>query len=338
MAAALIGISTACVAFVVDISAATVSDWKAGYCSSNVFASRENCCIDKSSSEPGENCSTWHQWTNNFWREFRTYVVFAPLYGIISGGVAMITKKALPAAAPGKGDKFQHNGRGKAKQNGNAQDEPSGTPAAQAPAGKSMYMAAGSGIPEIKTILSSFVIPHFPSFKILVAKAIGSIFAVSTGMCLGKEGPFVHISACVSYLVVTRFPKYRENGQKMRETLSTRVASGLSVAFGAPIGGVLFAYEEISTYFPRKVLWRAFICPLFAAITLRALNPSGTGKLVLFEADYATTYEASHYHVFVMLGIAGGLLGGISCKANFLWSRTFRKYSIIKDYPVSRSF
>lgn len=342
MAAALIGILTACVAFVVDIGVATVSDWKAGYCTSNVFASRENCCTDRSPlvalSEPGESCHTWHSWADNFWREFGIYVGFALLYGIISGGLTMTTKKALPAAAPGKGDKFHHNGRASGKQNGNANEESSGALDAPAPTGKSVYMAAGSGIPEIKTILSGFVIPHFLDFKVLVVKAVGSVFAVSTGMCLGKEGPFVHISACISYLVAIRFPKYKDNSRKLRDILSAGVSSGLSVAFGAPIGGVLFAYEEISTYFPRKVLWRAFICSLFAAMTLKALNPTGTGKLVLFETDYGTTYQASHYLIFIVLGIAGGVFGGIFCKANFWWSGTFRKYNIIKNNPVFEVF
>lgn len=109
--------------------------------------------------------------------------------------------------------------------------------------GKSMYMAAGSGIPEIKTILSGFVIPHFLDFKVLLVKAVGATFAVATGMCLGKEGPFVHISTCVGYLVARLFPKYAGNGRKMREMLSVACSSGLSVAFGAPIGGVLFSYE-----------------------------------------------------------------------------------------------
>jgi hypothetical protein len=119
--------------------------------------------------------------------------------------------------------------------------------------GKSMYMAAGSGIPEIKTILSGFVIPNFLDFKVLVVKAVGSVFAVASGMCLGKEGPFVHISTCVGYLVSKQFPKYRENGRKMREMLSVACSSGLSVAFGAPLGGVLFSYEVfLSPIIPDK--------------------------------------------------------------------------------------
>ena len=62
-------------------------------------------------------------------------------------------------------------------------------------------------------------------------------------MCLGKEGPFVHISTCAGYLVANLFRKYRDNERKMREMLSVACSSGLSVAFGAPIGGVLFSYE-----------------------------------------------------------------------------------------------
>lgn len=169
-------------------------------------------------------------------------------------------------------------------------------------------------------------------------KAIGAVFAVATGMCLGKEGPFVHIATCVAYLVGMLFPKYNENGRKMRELLSAGCSAGLSVAFGAPIGGVLFSYEEISTYFPRKVLWRAFLCSLFAAMVLKALNPTGTGKLVLFETNYGISYSPVHYLVFILLGIAGGLFGGVFCKANFWWSKTFRKYAIISRYPVFEVF
>jgi chloride channel 3/4/5 len=67
---------------------------------------------------------------------------------------------------------------------------------------------------------------------------------------------------------------------------------------------------------------------------LKALNPTGTGKLVLFETNYGVNYDPIHYLVFIFLGIAGGLFGGVFCKANFLWSKSFRKYSIIKNHPV----
>ena len=329
------GILTACIAFIIDMGVATISGYKFGYCSNNPLRSREDCCTEKSPflllrspfsktfAEVGESCSDWHIWSDNGWKAFGIYTGFALAFGVTSSLITLTTKKSLPAAAPGIGDKFNPDNLDQSKAN---------------PAGKSLYMSAGSGIPEIKTILSGFVIPHFLDLKVLVAKAVGSIFAVSTGMNLGKEGPLVHISTSAAYLVGKRFPKYRENGRKMRELLSAGCASGLTVAFGAPIGGTLFSYEEISTYFPRKVLYRAFLCSLFAAVVLKLLNPTGTGKLVLFETNYGTSYEAYHYLVFILLGIVGGLYGGVFCKANFFWSRKFRRFSVIKNYPVFEVF
>jgi chloride channel 3/4/5 len=73
-------------------------------------------------------------------------------------------------------------------------------------------------------------------------------------------------------------------------------------------------------------------------MVLRALNPTGTGKLVLFETDYGTSYSPIHYLVFIILGIAGGIFGGVFCKANFMWSKWFRKYPIIKNHPVFEVF
>ncbi|KAL8980551.1 MAG: hypothetical protein Q9205_004403 [Flavoplaca limonia] len=327
IAAALIGILTACVAFCVDVAVATVSDWKLGYCDTNIFSNRENCCTTRhplgaTNTNLGESCPAWHMWTDDYWKAFGVFVGFALAFGAISSSFTMLTKSTLPTAAPGHGDKSDRLTEG----------------GDQGVVGKSIYLAAGSGIPEIKTILSGFVIPHFLDLKVLVIKAIGAVFAVATGMCLGKEGPFVHIATCVAYLVGMLFPKYNENGRKMRELLSAGCSAGLSVAFGAPIGGVLFSYEEISTYFPRKVLWRAFLCSLFAAMVLKALNPTGTGKLVLFETNYGISYSPVHYLVFVLLGIAGGLFGGVFCKANFWWSKTFRKYAIISRNPVFEVF
>lgn len=71
---------------------------------------------------------------------------------------------------------------------------------------------------------------------------------------------------------------------------------------------------------------------------LKALNPNGTGKLVLFETNYGTSYEAAHYLTFVLLGVAGGLFGGLFCKANFNWSRWFRQLPLIKTHPVFEVF
>ncbi|KAF5620785.1 CLC chloride channel [Fusarium sp. NRRL 52700] len=304
VAAFLIGLLTASIAAFVDVSVEVMADLKDGYCTSNMFLSRRACCASET------NCQNWKSWTKSYVYAYAIYVGLALVFGIIAGSVTTTTKTNLTAVAPEKEQ------------------------SSASPSGKVMYMAAGSGIPEIKTVLSGFCIPHLFDLKVLIVKAIGSIFAVATGMCLGKEGPFVHISACVGYLVTICIPKYASNQRKLREMLSIACSAGLSVAFGAPIGGVLFSYEEISTYFPRRVLWRSCLCSVVAAAVLKELNPTGTGKLVLFETNYGVNYDALHYFVFVILGVCGGIFGGVFCRANFLWSKSFRKIPLIKNNPV----
>jgi chloride channel 3/4/5 len=134
----LIGIFTAIVAFVVDIAEATISDWKLGYCSSNLLRTRESCCSTEGlvttigyGIQSEEKCDAWKEWSESYWNSFAIYIGFALVFGMIAGSVTMTTKASLPVAK-----KESIDGR------------------EDAPSGKSMYMAAGSGIPEIKTILS----------------------------------------------------------------------------------------------------------------------------------------------------------------------------------------
>ncbi|KAG6011617.1 hypothetical protein E4U43_008214 [Claviceps pusilla] len=327
IAAIIIGVLTAGVAFIVDVSVVTVADWKEGYCLSNIWLNRRSCCsLDTA-------CQAWRPWTSSFPFAYPIYVIFALVFGVIAAAITTTTKTELPSLASIDGHVTRQDDG--TDDDGGDEEEADQSNASRP---KIMYMAAGSGIPEIKTILSGFAIPDFLSFKVLVVKAVGATFAVATGMCLGKEGPFIHISTCVGYLVARAMSKYDQNESKMREMLSVACCSGLSVAFGSPIGGVLFSYEEISTYFPRRVLWKSFLCSLVAAATLRELNPTGTGKLVLFETNYGVEYDVVHYLVFILLGVCDGVFGGVFCNANFFWSRHFRDIYLIKKSPVLEVF
>ena len=56
------------------------------------------------------------------------------------------------------------------------------------------------------------------------------------------------------------FPKYYNNEAKKREVLSAAAAAGVSVAFGAPVGGVLFcsATGLLSTRSRKQEEWHLF--------------------------------------------------------------------------------
>lgn len=165
--------------------------------------------------------------------------------------------------------------------------------------------ASGGGIPEIKTILSGFIIRGFLGKWTLLVKSIGIMLSVAAGLSLGKEGPMVHISICIGNILSYLFPKYGRNEAKKREILSAAAASGVSVAFGAPIGGVLFSLEEVSYYFPMKTLWRSFFCALIAAFVVRSIDPYGNEHSVLFYVEYSKPWIFFELVPFIILGAVG---------------------------------
>lgn len=139
----------------------------------------------------------------------------------------------------------------------------------------------------------------------LLIKSLGMILATSAGLVLGKEGPFVHVASCCGNVFSYLFPKYGQNEARKREILSAAASAGVAVAFGAPIGGVLFSLEEVSYYFPLKTLWRSFFCAMFAAFVLKLVNPYGKGHDFLFNVDYDPEWSLFELIPFIFLGILG---------------------------------
>ena len=194
--------------------------------------------------------------------------------------------------------------------------------------------AVGSGIGEIKVILSGFVIKRFLGGWTLLVKSLGLILSVGSGLSIGKEGPFIHLSCCIGNLVSRAFSKFANNEGRKRELLSCACSAGIAVAFGAPIGGVLFSLEEVAVYFPPKTMWRALFCATFAAMTIQRVNPLPSGKLVMFEVTYHHQWKLFELGVFAFIGAIGGLVGAFISKMNVRWSK-FRKTTALKKYPIT---
>ncbi|KAK4047397.1 chloride channel [Microbotryomycetes sp. JL201] len=190
-----------------------------------------------------------------------------------------------------------------------------------------------TGIPEIKTILGGYIISGFLSPIVLLIKSLGLPLAVASGLSLGKEGPLVHVACCIGNYFNQRFAVLRGNEARQRALLSAAAAAGVSVAFGAPLGGVLFSLEEISTFFPGSTLWQAFVCAVVAAITLQYIDPLNTGRLVLFQAKSSQIWRGFELIPFVLLGVLGGLWGTWFTRFNAEWER-FRRGSSLKHKPV----
>ena len=91
--------------------------------------------------------------------------------------------------------------------------------------------------------------------------------------------PAPQILACESWTYVSPLLAQK------RRLLASAAAAGISVAFGSPLGGVLFGLEELDTFAnDSEVIWRGFATSAVAAFSLQYINPFGTSKLVLFDA------------------------------------------------------
>ncbi|KAF2742259.1 putative voltage-gated chloride channel [Sporormia fimetaria CBS 119925] len=195
--------------------------------------------------------------------------------------------------------------------------------------------AAGSGISEIKCIIAGFVMKGFLGAWTLLIKSIGLPLAIASGLSVGKEGPSVHYAVCTGNVISRFFDKYRRNAAKTREILSASAAAGVGVAFGSPIGGVLFSLEEMSSQFPLKTMWRSYFCALVATAVLAAMNPFRTGQLVMFQVKYDRNWHFFEVLFYLIIGVFGGLYGAFVIKWN-LRIQAFRK-KYLTQYPIIES-
>ncbi|OAL54588.1 chloride channel protein 3 [Pyrenochaeta sp. DS3sAY3a] len=195
--------------------------------------------------------------------------------------------------------------------------------------------AAGSGISEMKCIIAGFVMKGFLGATTLFIKSIGLPLAIASGLSVGKEGPSVHYAVCTGNVISRFFDKYRRNAAKTREILSASAAAGVGVAFGSPIGGVLFSLEEMSNHFPLKTLWRSYFCALVATAVLAAMNPFRTGQLVMFQVKYDRSWHFFEILFYLIIGAFGGLYGAFVIKWN-LKMQVFRK-KFLASYPITEA-
>eukprot|EP00257_Ricinus_communis_P025333 XP_025012747.1 chloride channel protein CLC-d isoform X4 [Ricinus communis] len=139
--------------------------------------------------------------------------------------------------------------------------------------------AAGSGIPEIKGYLNGIDIPGILLFRTLVGKIFGSIGSVGGGLALGKEGPLVHTGACIAsllgqggstkYHLSSRWLQVFKSDRDRRDLVTCGCAAGVAAAFRAPVGGVLFALEEVTSWWRSQLMWRVFFTSAIVAVVVR---------------------------------------------------------------------
>lgn len=138
--------------------------------------------------------------------------------------------------------------------------------------------ANGSGIAECIAYFNGVNYPKFISWATFIIKALCVVIAIPGQLFIGKEGPLAHIGANVGALVIHYVPipafDYFKNEMTKREFACAGCAAGVSTAFGAPIGGVLFSFElsKPSTFWSYEMIFRTFFASATGVYTLSLLQ------------------------------------------------------------------
>lgn len=105
--------------------------------------------------------------------------------------------------------------------------------------------------------------------RVAVAKFVGSLLTLGSGVSLGPEGPAVQIGAAISSRAGRALGSVGSRGS--RALCAGGAAAGIAAAFGAPISGVAFILEEIIGDLSSRLLGRVILMAVTSAVVARAL-------------------------------------------------------------------
>jgi H+/Cl- antiporter ClcA len=189
--------------------------------------------------------------------------------------------------------------------------------------------ARGSGIPQVMAAIELASPRHdervdrLLSFRIIITKIISSVVMVMGGAAIGREGPTIQIAGSIFRIVNKWIPKSWPKLSKQGFIL-TGAAAGLAAAFNTPLGGIVFAVEELA-----RTHIRFFRTALFSAVIIAGLAAQG----LLGPYLYLGYPDVQNLRPLIFFGvgataIASGILGSLMCKGILglmRWKRSFTR-------------
>lgn len=171
--------------------------------------------------------------------------------------------------------------------------------------------ADGAGIPQ--TIFAathlrdakSSKLAQLVSGKTMAVKIIALLIGLWAGASTGREGPTVHVAACVFFAMVLFMGRITKLPFDLRSVVVAGGAAGLAAAFNTPLAGVTFAIEELSVdYFAsfKEVVLMAIIVAGIAAKSL-------TGEYAYF--GRLTLLSPMSLKSILLIGVLGGMAGAL---------------------------
>ncbi|RYZ48708.1 MAG: chloride channel protein, partial [Chitinophagaceae bacterium] len=187
--------------------------------------------------------------------------------------------------------------------------------------------AKGSGIPQVMAAIEMATPKHeqklgtLLSIRILVVKIFSSFLMVLGGGAIGREGPTIQIAGSIFYTIHRHIPKSwpRLSNQSF---ILTGAAAGLAAAFNTPLGGLVFAMEELA-----RIHIRFFRTALFSAVIIAGLTAQGLlGPYLYIGYPDVRNLQFSIFFSVAVTALLAGIAGALMCKiilAVMRWKRSF---------------
>lgn len=173
--------------------------------------------------------------------------------------------------------------------------------------------SSGSGIPQVLLTIElrdKNLAKKFLGKTIIIVKILSSLIAVFAGAAIGREGPSLQISAAIAHNLGRVAEKFGLK-VKMEQLLVAGAASGLAAAFNTPIGGVVYAIEELSkehvSTFRDVLLLSVVISGLMAQLFLG-------NYLYLGYPSVPQDHTAWSLGLIICTAFLGGIAGGVFSK------------------------
>jgi H+/Cl- antiporter ClcA len=174
--------------------------------------------------------------------------------------------------------------------------------------------AVGSGIPQLLAAVEISREAHplldkLLSVRMIVVKFLGSCICVAGGGITGREGPMLQISAGIFHFIHKLW--YKSDQQtgvvNMQPMILAGGAAGLASAFNTPLGGIIFAIEELAKVHISHIRTFVFHAVIIAGLLSQAImgNYLYLGK---FSLSLPNTTETG---LLILASAFIGALGGV---------------------------
>lgn len=193
--------------------------------------------------------------------------------------------------------------------------------------------ASGSGIPQVMACIEkshSHLASIFLTMRVLAVKVISSVLVMFAGGGIGREGPSLQISAAIAHNVGLLFNR-AGIAVKTDQLYIAGAASGLAAAFNTPIGGIVYAIEELSHEHMKKYKDVLLLAVVIAGFTAQLLIGN---YLYLGYPKVTTTLSFGMLLTVSIVSVMAGILGAMFSKILtrlIAWriSKTFNQQLII---------